>query len=142
MCHANDIVVYGRGQTENEARLHQVLTRLSKEGLALNKEKCEFGKNKLMFLGHSLSTEGVKPNLNKVKAMLDTPEPTCAADVRQVMGMANYLGNFIPDFSSVREDRMVLGDTTAGSFSEAEIRTELTQSPGRILSICKDTCFG
>lgn len=89
----DDILVYGKDQTEHDTRLHQVL---SKEGLTLNKEKCE---SKLMFLGHSLLSEGVKPDLGKVKAILDMPDPTCVANVRQAMGMANYLGKFLPHLS-------------------------------------------
>jgi len=108
VCHADDILVYGTDQTEHDSRLHQVLMTLSKKGLTLNKEKCEFTKNKLMFLGHSLSTEGVKPDPSKVKAILDMPEPTCVADVRRVMGMANYLGKFLHHFSSYTQPLTIL----------------------------------
>ncbi len=108
VCHADDILVYGKDQTEYDTRLHQVLMRLSKEGLTLNKEKCEFAKSKLMFLGHSLSTEGAKPDPGKVKAILDMPEPTCVADVRRVMGMANYLGKFLPHLSTYTQPLTIL----------------------------------
>lgn len=42
VCHADDILVYGKDQTEHDTRLYQLLMRLSKEGLTPNKEKCEF----------------------------------------------------------------------------------------------------
>ena len=53
-----------------------------------------------MFLGHHITTEGVRPDPHKVKAILEMPEPTNVADIRRVMGMANYLGKFLPHLSS------------------------------------------
>ncbi len=31
---------------------------------------------------------------------MDMPEPSCVADVRRVIGMANYLGKFVPHLAS------------------------------------------
>lgn len=67
VCHADDILVHGKDQIEHDTRLHQVLRRFREEGLTLNKDKCEFANSKIMFLGHSLSAEDVKPDPGKVK---------------------------------------------------------------------------
>lgn len=80
VCHTDDILVYGKDQTDHDTRLHQVLMRRSKEGLTLNKEKCEFTKSKLMFLGHSISTDGVKPDPSKSK-----PSWTCQSPPASLM---------------------------------------------------------
>lgn len=67
VCHTDDILVHGKDQIEHDTRLHQVLRRFREEGLTLNKDKCEFANSKIMFLGHSLSAEDVKPDPGKVK---------------------------------------------------------------------------
>ncbi|KAL7883347.1 hypothetical protein SRHO_G00010050 [Serrasalmus rhombeus] len=52
ICHADDILVFGRDKMEHDQRLRQVLQKLQSEGLTLN-EKCEFGKGEMLFVGHS-----------------------------------------------------------------------------------------
>ncbi|UYV66509.1 K02A2.6-like [Cordylochernes scorpioides] len=42
LCHMDDILVYGSCQEEHDKILEAVLTRLSKSGLTLNKDKCKF----------------------------------------------------------------------------------------------------
>ena len=51
----DDIVVHGKSLEEHNNILEEVLKRIRESGLKLNKEKCEFSKNKLEFLGHEIS---------------------------------------------------------------------------------------
>ncbi|XDV16481.1 hypothetical protein PO909_016174 [Leuciscus waleckii] len=99
VCHADDILVYGEDMQQHNERLHQVLKRLRDEGLTLN-EKCVFATDKMMFLGHRIGADGVAPDPDKVRAILEMPEPTGVDGVRRVMGMANYLGKFLPHLAS------------------------------------------
>lgn len=84
---------------QHDTRLHHVLKRLREVGLTLN-EKCEFAKEKMTFVGHHFSADGVTPDPNKVRAIMEMPEPQSVEDVRRVMGMANYLGKFLPHLAS------------------------------------------
>ncbi|UYV68520.1 K02A2.6-like [Cordylochernes scorpioides] len=54
LCHMDDIMVYGSCQEEHDKRLETVLTRVSKSGLTLNKEKCKFAVTTIKFLGHQI----------------------------------------------------------------------------------------
>lgn len=53
LCHADDILVYGKDKKEHDERLQEVLKRCEKAGLTLN-EKCEFSVEKVKFLGHNM----------------------------------------------------------------------------------------
>lgn len=68
ICHADDILVYGRDRHEHDQRLHRVLQKLQQEGLTLN-EKCEFAKKEIMFMGRKVSAYCIEPDPNKVKAI-------------------------------------------------------------------------
>ena len=81
-------------------RLCQVLRKLKEEGLTLNREKCEFAKDSMMFLGHCVTVDGVTPDPGKIKAIQEIPAPTYIEGVRRVMGMANYLSKFLPHLAS------------------------------------------
>ena len=58
VCHADDILVFGRDRQEYDKRLHKVLQKMQLEGLTLH-EKCKFAKDKITEL---------EPDPNKVKA--------------------------------------------------------------------------
>ena len=70
-------------------------------GRKLNKEKCEIKKNKLTYVGHVLSAEGVSPDPEKVKAITELQTPTNMPELCKLIGMINYLGRFIPNLATV-----------------------------------------
>lgn len=50
------------------------------EDLSLN-EKYEFAKEHIIFVAHKISAKGIKPDPDKVKAILQVPEPMCGGRV-------------------------------------------------------------
>lgn len=98
LCHMDDILITGRDLKEHDERLEEVLSRLNAAGITLN-DKCEFAKTSLKFLGHILSAEGIQPDPERVKAIMDFRAPDTVTKVRQFIGMANQVGRFIPNLS-------------------------------------------
>ena len=93
VCYANDIVVHGKEMQEHNTGLHLMLKALKEAGLTLN-EKCEFAKDSFMFVDQRISSDCVTPDPDKVKAIMEMPDPTGVKDGRRVMEMASYLGKF------------------------------------------------
>ena len=54
VCQMDDVLVFGRDQTEHDTRLTAVLKRIESAGATLNPDKCEFSRKTLKFLGHIL----------------------------------------------------------------------------------------
>jgi len=63
-------------------------------------EKCVFAADNIMFVGHNITAEGVAPDPGKVKAIMEMPKPNGVEGVRRLLGMANYLGQFLPHLAS------------------------------------------
>ena len=63
---SHDILVIGRTETEHLQNLHEVLSRLEKLGICVQKEKCSFFLPSVEYLGHIISAEGLKPTDDKV----------------------------------------------------------------------------
>uniref|UniRef100_A0A8C5MNF8 Gypsy retrotransposon integrase-like protein 1 n=1 Tax=Leptobrachium leishanense TaxID=445787 RepID=A0A8C5MNF8_9ANUR len=97
----DDILVYGSTKEEHDRRLLCVLQTVKESGLRLNKEKCHFGKPELCYFGHIISGEGVKPDASKVLAIEKMKSPSDVNELRQVLGLVNYVGKFLPELSSV-----------------------------------------
>ena len=100
-CYMDDILVHADGMEEHDRRLDQALNRLAQTGLKLNREKCEFRKEEISFLGRIVSKDGVKPDPSKLDAIRQLEDPRDVPELRRWLGMVKYLGRFIPDLSTV-----------------------------------------
>lgn len=96
----DDILVYGATRKEHDTRLDAVLMTIKDSGLKLNKAKCHFGKAEIKYFGHLISAEGMRPDTDKVKAITQMPSPTNVTELKQVLGLVNYVGKFLPGLSS------------------------------------------
>ena len=94
VCLMDDVLVYGETVSEHWLRLRKVLERIKRAGMTLKKEKCEFGCSEIKFLGHIVSSVGVRPDPDKIQAILDILPPSNKLEARRFIGMVNYLSKF------------------------------------------------
>ncbi|PIK37692.1 hypothetical protein BSL78_25478 [Apostichopus japonicus] len=64
LCYLDDILVYSSTFSDHLARLQTVFDRLRKFGLKIKLKKCSFFKTKVSYLGHEVSSEGVRADPN------------------------------------------------------------------------------
>ena len=101
-CVADDIMITGNGSTEENAKLdHDVklkclLERCRTVGIRLNRDKMNLHQTSVTFLGHLVTTEGLKPDPEKVRAIDDMTRPTDVEGVQRFNGFVNYLAKFLP----------------------------------------------
>ena len=74
----------------------QVLQRYRAAGLKANPKKTELGKDEVLFLGHILTPEGIRPNPEKTAAVWDFKQAQNLHDVRSFLGLANYYRRSVP----------------------------------------------
>lgn len=63
----DDIIIHAADLQEHEVRRTEILTRLRKFNLQLQPTKCQFLRREVIYLGHLITDEGVKPDPNKIK---------------------------------------------------------------------------
>ena len=69
--------------------------------LKLNNEKCHFWCTFIPFFIEVISREGVQPDPQKIKVLMDMPVPTNKKDSQAFLGIINYLGKFSPGTADV-----------------------------------------
>ena len=97
----DDILVHGHSIEEHDARLDAVIRIINDSGLKLNPRKCVFRQTELTYFGHLTGGDGIKPNPDRVEALLKLSRPNNVSELRTVLGMFQYLGKFVYDMSSV-----------------------------------------
>ena len=97
----DDILIGGVDDDDHDRILDKVAARAVEWNLALNPEKCQVKKRKVLYHGHTLGENGLEPSEEKVRALREMPVPECKEEVRSFLGLVQYLAKFIPNMSSV-----------------------------------------
>ncbi|GFU76748.1 retrovirus-related Pol polyprotein from transposon opus [Trichonephila clavipes] len=92
--------------------LRTIFQRLSSYGLKLNISKCVFGVTELIFLGHLITPDGIKPLPDKVQAVLDYKQPETVGSLRKFLGLLNFYRRFLP---KAAEQQYLLSEFLKGS---------------------------
>jgi len=95
----DDIVIYNRGIEDHVTHLFKVLSRLREYELYVKREKCEFAKAEIMFLGHLIGEGQVKMDPRKIQAIVEWTTPKSVPELRSFLGLANYYRRFIKGYS-------------------------------------------
>ncbi|GBG59048.1 hypothetical protein CBR_g24394 [Chara braunii] len=90
-----------RSLDEHVEHLRTVLERLRQAKYKANRDKCEFARQELEYLGHYVMPQGIRPLADKIEALRVWPEPTNTTDVRSFMGLAGYYQRFITGYSRI-----------------------------------------
>ena len=98
-CIADDILVFAKTVEEHDAYLKALLTRLLEAGLTINRKKCVMRAREVSFFGHWVSAAGVRPMIKDTLRELKRPQTK--PEVRSFMGLVNFIGKYIPGFSTV-----------------------------------------
>jgi hypothetical protein len=97
----DDILIYSETFEEHLTNLRAVLTTLNEANFYLNLAKCKFFEPRLLYLGNIVGSGERKPDPDKIRALLEHPEPTTATELRAFLGIGNYLAPYIKDWSQL-----------------------------------------
>ena len=98
---ADDIVVLGKTTEEHDRNMHTMLNHCIDTGLKLNPDKYFVKQEKIKFYGVVCGQDGVQPDPGKVSALKQMSSPTNRQELQTFLGLANYMGPFIPNLSTL-----------------------------------------
>jgi hypothetical protein len=80
----------------------------------LKESKCEFGLTELLYLGHIISSNGVRVDPKKIKAIVDWPPLMNLSQLKGFFGLCGLYKGFVKGFSQIAAP---LIDLTKEAFS-------------------------
>ena len=98
--YTDDILITGATEEEHLQALDEVLHRLERAGLRLNKTKCVLMASSVTYLGHRIDQYGLHPLVDKVRAVQEAPEPHNVTELKSYLGILSYYSKFLPNLSS------------------------------------------
>jgi Reverse transcriptase (RNA-dependent DNA polymerase) len=97
----NHLLVHSAFHDEHLATLDQVLHRLVSHNIKINIQKCLFGSKEVSYLGFHLTEEGIKPGIDKLKAVKNAPPPSSVHEVRQFLRLCNFFRGHVRNFAQL-----------------------------------------
>ncbi|GJP84837.1 hypothetical protein CLOP_g14887 [Closterium sp. NIES-67] len=97
----DDILIYSKTREQHLKDLEVVFQRLQQHRLITKGSKYEFLKHELEFLGHVISTEGIRIDPKKLWAIQEWQPPTNLQQLQSFLGFVNYVRRFIPNMAGL-----------------------------------------
>jgi hypothetical protein len=123
----DDIIVYSNTAEEHIKRLAQVFQRIHENFLQIQPDKSEFFREKILYLGHVVSRQGIQPNEEKTIVLKTYPVPKSVKDIQKFLGLTGYYRRFIENYAKItkpltqllrKEEAFVWTDLQQQSFQE------------------------
>ncbi|CAM8884640.1 unnamed protein product [Rhodiola kirilowii] len=97
----DDILVYSSSWEDHMRHLHEVLSILNSNTFFAKLAKCEFGRAQITYLGHVISSDGVKVDPEKIQAVVGWQAPCNVKQLRAFLGLCGYYRRFVNQYAQI-----------------------------------------
>lgn len=112
LIYLDDLIIFSKNFEEHLQRLQLVFDRLREHGLKLKPSKCHLMRREVQYLGHLVSSGGIRTDPEKISKVKDWPQPTNRKEVLQFLGFAGYYRRFVESYAKLAAPlyRLTSGD--------------------------------
>lgn len=100
---ADDILVVGHDEHSHDRNFHALMERCRKRKIKLNGDKIQYKVSKVTYMGHTLTTQGMEPDPQKISDILKMPPPQDLSQLRGFLCTVNFLSRYLPKLATVSE---------------------------------------
>ena len=97
----DDVAIVAQTFEELVLYCELVFKALGKAGMKISGKKTVIGVQEMIFLGHKITPDGIYPDPSKVHNIQEWKQPKTVTQLRQFLGMTNYLRKFIRDYAAL-----------------------------------------
>lgn len=96
----DDILIYSPDLDTHLKHLGVVLNVMRDNSLKANMKKCLFARERIDYLGHWISANGVDADPEKVRVMIQWPRPSNVRELRGFLGLTGYYRRFVENYGT------------------------------------------
>lgn len=111
----DDIIIVSKSFEEHMDHLSKVFSRIRHAGMKLSPKKCHLFRDKVRYVGHIVSADGIEADPDKVEKVRNWPIPKNADETRTFLGFTGYYRRFVKDYAKIARP---LNDLTQGMISK------------------------
>ena len=101
VAYVDDVLIHSEHFSTHLANLDLVFKAYEHAGLKLNPRKCNFLQTEVDYLGHSVSSAGIKPQKEYLKVIESWPVPKSRHEVAVFVGKMSYYRKYIEKFAKL-----------------------------------------
>ena len=136
LIYLDDVIIFFKAFEEHLVHLYKVFQRFRGANLKLKPRKYHFACSKVNYLSHVVSAAGVHPDPEKIQVVQEFPSPRTVKQVRSFLGLCNYYGKFVHNFTRIaeplnkltRKNTIFIWDEKCQSAFD-QLKTALTEAP-------------
>ena len=135
----DDVIVFSKTPKEHLLGLRGVFEKLNQARLKCKPSKNELFRQKLIYLGHVVSKNGIKTDPKKVESICKWPVPT--NEVRSFLGFTNYYQRFIKKYAQVARPlyKLILGKNASRKWNSIKWDSECQHTLDDLKKLCTTT---
>ena len=103
LIYLDDLIVFSQMAEEHLHRLHVIFYWLREFNLKLKPSKCSLFKEKINYLAHEVSKQGVQPSNTNLKAIAKYALPQTYTEIRAFLGLVGHYRQFIKGFVQIAQ---------------------------------------
>ncbi len=126
----DDIIVVSKSFQEHLEHLTKVFERIHTSKMKLSPKKCHLFRDKVHYVGHIVSSNGIEADPDKTEKVRNWPVPTNANETRTFLGFTGYYRRFVQNYAKIAKPLnevalLVAGKRKSRRKSKQESPTEL-----------------
>ena len=126
----DDIIIFCKTAEEHLDHIRHVYTQLRSTHLSMKLSKCHFFMKEIQYLGHILSTKGIKPVPSKTQAIQNKHPPKMPKQVCTFLRLIGYYRKFIKNFAKNCETSDIINTSTCQVWMDTNTSQCLLNSQG------------
>lgn len=104
----DDLLIASKDKQSHIETLSKVFQRATELNIKFNRNKLQLMKNEFKYLGHKFNKDGCQIDPERIEAIKQLKEPKSVKELQSILGMFNYMRDFIPQMAQLTTPLRVL----------------------------------